>query len=58
MCVLSSNVTIDLWHFIVYRENIIHIACIGKYLHMYMYFFFKLLVSQIAAILCKIVFKH
>lgn len=39
MCVLSSNVTIDLWHFIVYRENIIHIACIRKYLHMYMQFF-------------------
>lgn len=41
MCVLSSNVTIDLWHFIVYKENIIHIACIRKYLHMYMQFFFN-----------------
>lgn len=40
MCVLSS-VIIDLWHFIVHRENIIHIACIGKYLQMY-----KVLISD------------
>lgn len=34
---LLLNITIlGLWHFIVYREIIIHIACIRKCLHMYM----------------------
>lgn len=41
---LLLNITIGLWHFIVYREIIIHIACTCS--------FSKVLVLYIAAILC------